>query len=196
MIRSALAAGLTPRWVGVTAADPGAALGMRWARAVAYRSPVWAMRARTRALRCFRAVIVKPRSRPATHVPRTLGATAVLERTRWHDPSSPRTGSPLPPRGRPRGDRRGGWARAGANPDATRRARVRPVIPTGTQVSRSPARTARSSRFSGGASGHAHRGSKAHDGWKAKLKSRMSAHDASSGPGAAPRSAPFAASTR
>ena len=33
------------------------------------------------------------------------------------------------------------------------------------QVSRSPARTSVSSRFSGGASGQAQRGSNAHDGW-------------------------------
>ena len=63
-------------------------------------------------------------------------------------------------------------------------------------VSRSPARISRSRRFSGGASGQAHRGSNAHDGCAAKLKSRMSAQFAGSGPGAAPRSAPLAASTR
>ena len=42
------------------------------------------------------------------------------------------------------------------------------------QVRRSPARISRPSRFSGGASGHAQRGSNAHDGWVAKLKSRIS----------------------
>ena len=43
-----------------------------------------------------------------------------------------------------------------------------PVRGTGcgaAQAMRSPARTGTSSRFSGGASGQAHRGSKAHDGW-------------------------------
>ena len=57
---------------------------------------------------------------------------------------------------------------------------------------RSPARIAMSSRFSGGASGHAQRGSKAHDGWNAKLKSRIIVPVA----GSPPRSALFAASTR
>jgi hypothetical protein len=47
-------------------------------------------------------------------------------------------------------------------------------------------------RFSGGASGQAHRGSKAHDGWKAKLKSRMSVPLAAS----PPRSALLAESSR
>ena len=37
--------------------------------------------------------------------------------------------------------------------------------PRNLQVSRSPARTSVSSRFSGGASGQAQRGSNAHDGW-------------------------------
>lgn len=39
---------------------------------------------------------------------------------------------------------------------------LQPVTPAGR---RSPARMGRSRRFSGGASGQAHRGSKAQDGW-------------------------------
>jgi len=48
------------------------------------------------------------------------------------------------------------------------------------------------SRFDGGASGQAHFGSKAHDGWKAKLRSTTSLPAA----GSPPRSAPFAVSSR
>ena len=55
-----------------------------------------------------------------------------------------------------------------------------------------PARIGRSRRFSGGASGHAQRGSNAQDGWNAKLKSTMSVPVA----GSPPRSALLAASTR
>src|SRR5829696_7937221 len=62
----------------------------------------------------------------------------------------------------------------------------------GAHASRSPARTAMSSRFAGGASGQAHFGSKAQDGWNAKLKSRTSV-PATRSP---PRSALFAASRR
>ena len=56
------------------------------------------------------------------------------------------------------------------------------------QRSRSPASIRAASRFSGGASGHAHLGSKAHDGWNAKLRSTTSVPAA----GSPPRSAPFA----
>ncbi len=65
-------------------------------------------------------------------------------------------------------------------------------VRAGQPGSRSPARIGRSSRFSGGASGQAHLGSNAHDGWIAKLKSTMSVPVA----GSPPRSALFAASTR
>src|SRR6185436_14705026 len=44
----------------------------------------------------------------------------------------------------------------------------------GGQRRRSPASTSTSSRFSGGDSGHDHRGSNAHDGWNEKLKSTTS----------------------
>jgi hypothetical protein len=49
-----------------------------------------------------------------------------------------------------------------------------------------------SSRFSGGESGHDQRGSNEHDGWNAKLKSRISVRRLMS----PPRSALFAASRR
>ena len=67
-----------------------------------------------------------------------------------------------------------------------------PCVPPMRQVSRSPARTSMGRLFSGGASGHAQRGSNAQDGWVAKLKSRISSPVASS----VPRSADFAASIR
>src|SRR5258705_499281 len=60
------------------------------------------------------------------------------------------------------------------------------------QERRSPASMGRSSRFSGGASGHDQRGSNAHDGWNEKLKSRTSERVAEPGP----RSALFAVSSR
>ncbi len=60
------------------------------------------------------------------------------------------------------------------------------------QRNRSPAWIGMSSLFSGGASGHAQRGSNAQDGWVAKFASRMSRPVVAS----TPRSAPFAASTR
>jgi hypothetical protein len=63
---------------------------------------------------------------------------------------------------------------------------------TGGQLSRSPASIRRSRRFSGGASGHDQRGSNAHDGWNAKLKSRI--RDCAAVPG--PRSALLAVSSR
>ena len=79
--------------------------------------------------------------------------------------------------------------RAGARADDDRR--LQAGLAAGVRGARRPG-SARSRRFSGGASGQAQRGSNAHDGWKAKLKSRISVPAA----GSPPRSALLAASTR
>ncbi len=98
------------------------------------------------------------------------------------DAASPGRG---PAAGRSRGQdlRRDGPAR-----------RVTPRWPAPAPVQRmtSPARISRSSRFSGGESGHDQRGSKAHEGWYAKLKSTITVPLV----GSPPRSAPFELSIR
>ena len=110
-MRSAVAPALAPGSATVAAIPAVAvAFATTCARAAAYRSPVRSMRARTRDFRCFRSVISSLVPGPAAHAPRTSGATAVLERTRWRESPDPRTSSPLPPLGRSRGDRRGGSA--------------------------------------------------------------------------------------
>ena len=65
-----------------------------------------------------------------------------------------------------------------------------PALAITAMAFRSPARTAKGRRFSGGASGHAQRESYAHDGLNAKLKSSTSL------PSAVPRSAPLTVSRR
>jgi hypothetical protein len=63
--------------------------------------------------------------------------------------------------GAPSGRRRGReWQLAGRQGQSHRRPGL-----AADQAMRSPARTGMSSQFSGGASGHAQRGSNAHDGW-------------------------------
>ena len=136
-------------------------------RAFAFQVPRPAIRPTSCGCRTGRSSPTTP-SAPTPAAPWTSTEGRVCSSVRATAPrSTPATTpsrSPARPTCRSRSSRSGSTRDRHDHPD--RLGRPRPTRrPGGRQAIRSPAGTARSSRFSGGASGQAHLGSKAHDGW-------------------------------